>query len=465
MLKRINLLLLLVLATTLSALAQAGIPRYIFYFIGDGMGPVEVMAAELYNREVLRSSQPLQMLRLPVASLIDTHSASSDVTDSAAAGTALATGHKTRNGMLGMDADTLAVESVAKKLQALGYGIGIVTSVAIDDATPGAFYAHVPNRGMFRQIGQQLAESGYQFAAGSGLRGLRDKDGNDSGLLDAFRENNVSVAYRADSIDWSSDRVLLLNSRHESNSVGYTIDSIPSSMRLQDLTAACLQHLQRVTPDAFFMMVEAGNIDHAGHANDAGTSVRETINFDRTISLAYDFYLAHPDQTLIIITADHETGGLSIGSDYTGYAAYPQMLAMQKVSKEAFSAYCKGILKSKMSYSWDDMRQYLNENLGFWSQTVPLSDKETAKLREKFEETFQLRNSAPDKETLYAKFNAFAYDVFKLFNKKAGFGWMSGKHTGSPVPIFAVGVGAQRFSAFSDNTSIPTRILSLVNDR
>ena len=122
--------------------------KYIFYLIGDGMGMAHAMAAEAYNRTVAHNDSHLRMMQFPVASQCTTHSASSPVTDSAAAGTALATATKTRNGMLGMNPDTIAVTSIATQLQQSGYGIGIVTTEDADDATPGAFYAHVPNRSM-----------------------------------------------------------------------------------------------------------------------------------------------------------------------------------------------------------------------------------------------------------------------------------------------------------------------------
>ena len=134
----------LILPACFMSLQAADAPKYIFYYIGDGMGFNHVLNAQIFSDEVLRADSTLTMLRFPVASMARTHSASSDVTDSAAAGTALATGRKTRNNMLGMDADTVAVTSIAKTLFDKGWGVGLVTTVAIDDATPGAFYAHVP---------------------------------------------------------------------------------------------------------------------------------------------------------------------------------------------------------------------------------------------------------------------------------------------------------------------------------
>ena len=135
-------LFFIAICVALTSLAQQ--PKYIFVFIGDGMGISPVQAAEAYNREVLADGTSLTMLQFPVASMCQTYSASNPITDSAAAGTAIATGSKTRNGMLGMDADTVAVASIAAQLHEMGYGVGICTSVSADDATPGAFYAHVP---------------------------------------------------------------------------------------------------------------------------------------------------------------------------------------------------------------------------------------------------------------------------------------------------------------------------------
>lgn len=459
--KRLIASLLLGAVLTLPASAQDTAPKYIFYFIGDGMGINEVLNAQLYKRHVLGQGD-LSMTRLPVASMATSHSASSDVTDSAAAGTALATGHKTVNGMLGVTPDTTAVTSVAKALFDDGYGVGLVTSVAIDDATPGAFYAHVPKRSMYREIGSQLARSGYQFAAGSGLRGTKDKQGRDNGLLAEFAENGVSVSYGLDGADLSADRLLILSPDTARNwNIGFTIDSIPGALTLQELTKTCVSHLERVSPDRFFIMVEGGNIDHSGHGNDAATNIVETINFDKTLEIALDFYTRHPEETLIVVTADHETGGMSVGNNSSGYAVYPERLSGQRLSKDSFSDFCKGIAKSRRVFTWDDMREYLTENLGFWTPKTKISDEQTNHLREMFEDMFTRHIAKPDQKTLYSDFDAFTAAVFEVFDTQAGINWASTKHTGSPVPVFAIGKGSEVFGNFGDNTDLPKKIMKL----
>lgn len=450
------------MAAAITATAWAKAPNYIFFFIGDGMGIAQVTNAQLYNARVLGNSTPLLSTTFPVASMATTHSASSDVTDSAAAGTALSTGHKTVNGMLGVTPDSVAVTSVAKKLFDAGYGVGIVTSVAIDDATPGAFYAHVPSRSQYYDIGRQLAECGYQFAAGASLRGAFDKQGNPTDLMKYFDEANVSVSYGLDSIDTTAQRLLVLSPFHKEkqNEIGFTIDSIAGALTLPALTRAGLDQLKRTSPDRFFMMVEGGNIDHAGHGNDGGTILREVINFNQALQEAYDFYLAHPDETLIVVTADHETGGMSVGCRDTGYSVRLENAAGQKISKEEFSNLCRAMLRSRRIYTWDDMQEILRDELGF-GVNLKLTPEETERLHTMFDEVFEKRASGLDQKTLYATFDGFTNEVFNILNAKSGMGWTTGGHSGMPVPVYAVGVDSQLFSPLNDNTDIPAKILSI----
>lgn len=450
------------MAAAITATAWAKAPNYIFFFIGDGMGIAQVTNAQLYNARVLGNSTPLLSTTFPVASMATTHSASSDVTDSAAAGTALSTGHKTVNGMLGVTPDSVAVTSVAKKLFDAGYGVGIVTSVAIDDATPGAFYAHVPSRSQYYVIGRQLAECGYQFAAGASLRGAFDKQGNPTDLMKYFDEANVSVSYGLDSIDTTAQRLLVLSPFHKEkqNEIGFTIDSIAGALTLPALTRAGLDQLKRTSPDRFFMMVEGGNIDHAGHGNDGGTILREVINFNQALQEAYDFYLAHPDETLIVVTADHETGGMSVGCRETGYSVRLENAAGQKISKEEFSNLCRAMLRSRRIYTWDDMQEILRDELGF-GVNLKLTPEETERLHTMFDEVFEKRASGLDQKTLYATFDGFTNEVFNILNAKSGMGWTTGGHSGMPVPVYAVGVDSQLFSPLNDNTDIPAKILSI----
>lgn len=448
----------LALASTFAASADS--PRYIFYFIGDGMGLGHVMTTESYYRDVMKSDSPLLMLQFPVTSVATTYSASSPVTDSAAAGTALSTGHKTKNGMLGRGPDTTAVQSIAVDLNKMGYGIGVVTTVCPDDATPGAFYAHVPNRSMYYEIGRDAAASGVSFLAGSNLRGLRDKDGKPTDLEEIISEAGISVVRGTDALkSVTSERVILLNTDSINGDVGYTVDSIAGVLTLPAMTEACLEHLQKNSPESFFMMVEEGSIDHCAHGNDAAGVVMETISFQDAIRIAYDFYLKHPAETLIVITADHDTGGMVLGSNSQPYNAHLNYLAYEKVSKDRFAEFCKSMLRSRRIFTWEDMREYLEENMGFWKH-VPVSEEQTKALEEAFDRCF-LKLQSGGQTTMYNTYNDFVVMVYRVMDDACGIGWTANSHAGNFVPVYAVGAGSEIFNGLNDNTEIPMKILKL----
>ncbi len=453
-----NIATALLLSIMLTATAAA--PKYIFFFIGDGMGNGPVMAAQTYLRQNGDNNR-LNMLSLPVASQAMTYSASTPVTDSAAAGTALATGYKTNNGMLGVTPDTIAVTSIATRLHDAGYGVGLITTVAPDDATPGAFYAHVASRKQFTDINRQLAESGFEFFAGSGLRGLVDKKGNPTGAKEYITSKGYDIIYGLDNLDKSSSsRIILLDTNpFNIDNVGYTIDAREGMLTLPQMTQAAINHLSTTNPDAFFMMVEGGNIDHSLHSNDAATAIIETLEFDKTLTYALDFYRQHPDETLIIVTADHNTGGISIGDNTTRYNAYSQLLSHSRISKDALSDLCEQLLRDNALTSWDDARQLLSDKLGLFTE-VELSAEQEQQLQEIFQRVF-IDKKRNDQTTLYSRINEFAAVAVDMLNQQAGFGWTTLAHTGDTVPVFAIGVGAELFGSWNDNIDIPAKILRI----
>lgn len=440
------------------AAQAAGVPKYVFYFIGDGMGMGPVLATEYYNKFVEGADSPLLMLQFPTVGWCQTYSASSTTTDSAAAGTALSTGHKTRNGMLGMDADSVPVHSVASILHDAGWGVGLVTSVAADDATPAAFYAHVPNRHMSRDIDLAAAASGFEFIAGAGMKGIDSKHHDE--VIQAFRDAGVKVYFGKEAVDSiDSQRALLLNVESGRTwNVGYSTDDA-TGLTLPQMTRAALSHLQKHTPGQFFLMVEGGNIDHALHANDAGTAIREINTFNDALRIAYDLYLEHPEETLIIVTADHDTGGMAMGNNIVGYSSNFSNVRCQHRSKEIFSEELKAMLKEENIPTWEDMRAKLGEYLGIFTK-IEVKPEQEEMLREKFADTFERRTSV-DNKTLYASFDAFAEAAYRLFSDLAGYGFTSNHHTGNPVPLTAVGAGSEHFSSLNDNTDIPAKILEI----
>ncbi len=446
-------------AMAISVMAEDA--KYVFYFIGDGMGLGHVNATEAYNREVLKGEQPILMMTFPVASQARTYSASSPITDSAAAGTALSTGYKTKNSMIGMDPDTVAVNSIAVDFMKAGYAVGVGTTVQADDATPAAWYAHAENRGMKQTIAPQAAESGLSFLAGGGFKLHGAGEEAFSEFLNVMRKGNYEIAEGYAAFNELKkkggkfpSKVMLMPENAAGGQVGYTIDSIPGYLTCAQITEACLHTLESASPDKFLMMIEGGNIDWAAHANDGGGVIKEILNFQDAINVAYQFYLRHPSETLIVVTADHDTGAMAYGRNGGSYnIAYADA---QKISKDAFADWTREWGKNTQNPTWEEMENVLKEKLGFWS-IVPVNQKQTDELKNLFEETF-ITKRAEDEKTLYHTFNAFTAKAFEILNYHIGIGWTTTYHAGNLVPVYAIGANANYFTGSLNNNEIPLLI-------
>lgn len=460
------------LTTLLSILtvigAFAATPKYIFYFIGDGMGVGQVQTLRTYFKNLPEENPDAvtHFFEYPVMGFITTYSANDDVTDSAAAGTALATGTKTRNSMIGMDADTVALTSVAKMMKAAGCGVAIMSSVCIDDATPASFFASRPSRHDYYEIARQGAASGFDFLAGAYFRdpyGVRAKT-----------PGNVFAEYEAagytlvrgregynDAVANGANRVLWLdNDTTTENRIGYAVDGDCGDMTLPQMVSSGVDFLYKKYPKGFFMMAEGGAIDHMGHGNDPAGVLLETKEFDAAVQVAYEFYRQHPRETLIVVTADHETGGLLLGSQHNSdpmlsYAHWA------KISKAEFGNALRNLMKTKgKSMAWSDVRALIGEKTGMGSN-IAMSAGEEGHLMMIFQRL--LDNRGKSIKTLYANFDELTNEIFKLYSDKLGLGWTTSNHTGCPVPLFAIGAGAEAFdgNGWLDNTDVPRILLQI----
>lgn len=440
--------------------------KYVFYFIGDGMGVNQVQGTEYYLGELEGKTGifPLQFTQFPYSTVATTFSATNRVTDSAAAGTALATGHKTQNGAIGVLKDLQTpVNSVAVWAKNSGKRVGVATSVSVDHATPAAFYAHVAGRGSYYNIGKDLYKAGFDFYAGSDFLQPTNKDNaNDENLYDMAGKNGYVIArgYK-DYLKKSkkADKMILFQSevasKQDRSAIPYAIDRTKSDLTLQDITRSAVNFLTKDASKGFFLMVEGGKIDWACHSNDAATVFQEVIDFDNAIKVAYEFYAQHPDETLIVITADHETGGIVLG---TGpYELNLQVLKNQKVSESGFTKIVNQLReKNKNQVSWEDIKQALKENFGFWD-SVKLSDKQEARLKAVYESSLKNQQMKLEKSE-YAQDEPIAAEAKRIIDEIALVGWTSGGHSAGYVPVFAIGAGAELFQGRIDNTEIPLRI-------
>ena len=453
-------ILSLIICLSVAFGSYAGAPKYIFYFIGDGMGLAPIMVTEAYNRTVLGNDEHLTMLQFPVTGVATSYSANRQITDSSAAGTALSTGHKTDNGMLGVTPDTVPVYSIAKALKENGYGVGIATTVTLNDATPAAFYGHAPSRKDYYDTGKGIIDSGYEFFAGYNLLSRNKNKGEETDLYDLIRNAGYKIVWGKDGYEEvkNHDKIVLLNKPNRAGHCGYTVDSLGNeNFNVPYLTRTCLNHLQKNSPDKFFMMIEGGNIDWIAHAMDPGV-VKSILDFDEGIRIAYEFYKQHPDETLIIVTADHNTGGMTFGVRGNKRVTLKN-LDYQKVSMSMFQEHCKDLQKAGKEILWDDMKAYIKENLGLYG-AIAVDEKDDKMIQESFNSTFK-RKDVEDVKTLYTTYNNFIADVFTVFNRYTGIGWTTTGHTGDFTPVFAIGVGAELFGGVNNNIDLPKKIATV----
>ena len=463
--KKLSLLLSFLLLV-LSAYAQQA--KYVFYFIGDGMGVNQVQGTELYRGELEGKIgiTPIWFTQFPYATTATTFSATNGVTDSAAAGTALATGNKTQNGTIGMKQDLQTeVSSVAVWAKNKGCRVGVTTSVSVDHATPAAFYAHDPSRGSYYKIGTDLYKAGFDFYAGSDFidpNNKDNKDGNSENLYTMAEKNGYTIArgYK----DYlkkckKADKMILFQSEKASEkdrtAIPYAIDRTKDDLTLADITRSAINFLSKDLSKGFFLMVEGGKIDWACHSNDAATAFHEVADMDEAVKVAYEFYSQHPDETLIVVTADHETGGFVLGTG--AYKLNLQVLKNQKVSESGFTRILNELRKKyNNNVSWEKVQQALKENFGFWDK-VKLNEKQEERLLAKYNNTFKGKEAKLEKSE-YAQDEPLAAEAKRIIDEIALVGWTSGGHSAGYVPVFAIGAGADLFQGRIDNTEIPIKI-------
>ena len=463
--KKLSLLLSFLLLV-LSGYAQQA--KYVFYFIGDGMGVNQVQGTELYRGELEGKIgiTPIWFTQFPYATTATTFSATNGVTDSAAAGTALATGNKTQNGTIGMKQDLQTeVSSVAVWAKNKGCRVGVTTSVSVDHATPAAFYAHDPSRGSYYKIGTDLYKAGFDFYAGSDFIDPNNKDnkeGNSENLYTMAEKNGYTIArgYK----DYlkkckKADKMILFQSEKASEkdrtAIPYAIDRTKDDLTLADITRSAINFLSKDLSKGFFLMVEGGKIDWACHSNDAATAFHEVADMDEAVKVAYEFYSQHPDETLIVVTADHETGGFVLGTG--AYKLNLQVLKNQKVSESGFTRILNELRKKyNNNVSWEKVQQALKENFGFWDK-VKLNEKQEERLLAKYNDTFKGKEAKLEKSE-YAQDEPLAAEAKRIIDEIALVGWTSGGHSAGYVPVFAIGAGADLFQGRIDNTEIPIKI-------
>ena len=473
----------LVTAGAAQAAASASRAKYVFFFIGDGMASVQINATEAYLANKVahddvggsKKAELLRMSKLPVQGMCTTFPWNSYITDSAPAATALATGKKTADGVISMDpTKTLPYTTIAEQAKAAGMKVGIISSVSIDHATPACFYAHEPSRNSYHNIGNQLVNSGFDFFGGGGLKTPNGAYGNlitnalAAGYVVADTKaefDAISPGQKAIAIDPVLDDVGNSDALYYDIDRSYAIAGDPSQadnhITLAQYTSKAISLLEN--PKGFFMMVEGGKVDWACHANDARTTIDDMIAFDDAVGVAIEFMKYHRSETLIVVTGDHETGGLTIGWAGTAYVSNFEKLEAQKLSYVEFDkiwtayktacggASCPGDLQ-------DDLKAQIQALFGL--DYASLADFDKKRLEEAYDKSLgRASGKLPEEDSLlYGTYTPITVTITHILNNRAGIGWTSYAHTGVPVPVLADGYGASAFNGFYDNTDVAKKI-------
>ena len=447
--------MVLVLAC-ITVMAKA--PKYVFYFIGDGMSLNHVLGTQYFlDQDPAKPGiAPLCFTAFPYTGVATSYSANSDVTDSAAGGTALACGEKTVNGTIGLSANQATpLKSVAQKAKEYGVRTGVATSVTLNHATPAAFYAHQSSRNDYYEIGVQLAQSGFHYFGGGDFEeNVNNDDRLAPQLYDVAEEAGYKIVRGYDKFKRGDKVILIQDKKAVEKTIPYAIDATDEDLTLEQITRAGIEQLD--CRKGFFLMVEGGKIDYASHAVDAATVFHEVESFDRAIRAAYEFYLNHPKETLIVVTADHETGGLTLGNGQ--YALNFAALRAQKMSHVGFSRVINNLRhKTRDNVSWEQVREALKENFGFWDE-IELSERDEKALLDEYRRSIADNKKVSMAKSLYYMDEPISALAVRILDRIAMVSWPVSSHTAAYVPVFAIGNGAERFCGQMDNTDIPKRI-------
>lgn len=462
-------------------------PKYVFMFIGDGMSYPQLQIASDYlgaladtdGDAILDGNKPLNFMNFAAAGSAVTYDSSSFCPDSASTATSLSTGYKTYSGTINMDeTKTVAYETIAEKVkEQLGYKVGIISSVNLNHATPAAYYAHQASRSSYYAIGEELIASGFDYFAGGGLLQPDGKNGDEENLYDLAKKAGYTVTMtqaQAEKLTNGAKAIVIDEHLADASAMAYELDRKENYWSLADYVEKGIEVLDN--DNGFFMMVEGGKIDWACHANDAASTIHDTLALAEAVQKAIDFYNEHTTETLIVVTGDHETGGLTIGFAGTNYDTFLTNLENQTISFAKYdSDYVTKYRENNTSFKevLKDIEKLFGlvapENAGEdTEETLILTEYEMDKLQAAYNKTMQKNTSegiAQEQYVLYGTYEPLSVTITHVLNNKSGISFSSYAHTGLPVAVLAQGNGAKLFNGYYDNTNIYDTLTALLRVR
>lgn len=423
------------------------------------MGASQRQVSEYYKQNVLNQKGKLNMNSFPFSGISTTHSNSSLVTDSAASGTALSTGHKTNNGMIAVLPDGKELKTLIDVAKEKNMSTGVASTTRITHATPAVFVAHNKNRGNEDEIATYYPTSGIDYLVGGGYRHFVSNKSeykkhrrDEKDLIKELKENNYTVFIGENSSksfnDFTPKKGDKIFAAFTPSHMPYSIDRENKNLStptIVDITKKGIELLSK-NPNGFFMMVEGGRIDHADHAQDIAGVINDLLAFDEAIGVALDFYNKHPKETLIIVMADHETGGMGLGFG-KNYFLNLKEIAKVKASVED---------ELQKAYNGDDKAfyEYIAKNFGLTNLTPEEKSEIDAAIKAQ-------KNS--EKNTrLYGSYKPTAIAVAHIVSERAGLYWTTFAHTGTQIPISAIGEDANKFTGFKDNIDISNTLADIM---
>ena len=469
-------------------------PKYVFLFIGDGMSYPQIQSTADYlgaladedywqaqpslddnQGAILDGPSYLNFMNFEAAGSAVTYDSNSFAPDSASTATSIATGYKTYSGSINVDeTGTIKYETIAEKLhEQKGYSVGVITSVNLNHATPAAFYAHQASRSSYYEIGLEMIASDFEYFAGGGLLSPTGSEGDQEDLYALAAEAGYTVTRTqadAEKVGADTEKAILIDEDlADSDAMAYEIDRTEDMWSLADYVEKGIEVLSD-DKDGFFMMCEGGKIDWACHANDAGSTIHDTVALADAVQVAIDFAAEHPEETLILVTGDHETGGLTIGFAGTDYDTYLDLLESQKISYAKFdSDYVAKYKENKTSF--EDVMKDVTKLFGLKTQgeegdKLVLTEYELEQLRAAYEKSVNGTAASQyeqEEYVLYGTYEPLSVTITHIINNKSGVSFTSYSHTGLPVAVLAHGVNAEVFNGYYDNTEIYDKLADMLD--
>ena len=435
--------------------------KYIFLFLADGAGTAHLEITRQYNQELLGEGMVItdKIMKEGFVGLMTTHAADSLSTDSAAAATALASGCKANIGALGVCADGSVPTTAMEVAKQRGLKIGLVTNSTVYDASPAAFVCHVPNRRDYAAIVNRYLELEPDVLMGGGREqflpqskpGSRRKDEIDVAAL-FVKKGYQQISNKRELEHVRPGKVLGLFSLDAmSFEIDRDKDNEPS---VYDMTRATIRQLHDNNPGGFFAFIETENTDTAGHLSDVASVIHDFREFDRAVGLAYEFYKKYPRETLIIVTSDHETGGLGFTMALKGLSggtrgsnvAAGTVWDLKKLQSIKIS-----LQKASRLLGHNPTSESIDKLVGehFNGFTLAPEYKEAILKRQ------------PVSRTIYLDPTANALGMM-IANHTQVY-WQTASHTNQPVFVAALGAGAQWFAGYYDNADFGKKLLGILD--